>query len=160
MRSLALTLLVTLSLLAAGASSTAVAGDQPAVLPPDSTHSGGWQHFGVDFSLPSTATMTCDTLLAELPAHLNQTVRVTGRVADVCQTQGCWMVLAPINGGTQAIRVTMKDHSFSIDKQGKGREAELEGVVVAKVSEDGAADAQAAEDLGYQIVASTVRLRN
>ncbi|NOY26013.1 MAG: DUF4920 domain-containing protein [Oligoflexia bacterium] len=165
MRSLAIAAIATLSLLAASLSSPALATDQPAVLPPDSTHSGGWQHYGVDFSLPRTAALTCETLLADLPAHLNQTVRVTGRVADVCQEQGCWMVLAPKTGGPQAIRVTMKDHAFSVDKQGKGKEADLEGVLVATASQDGAsqddaAQIQAADGLGYEIVATTVRFRN
>lgn len=119
----------------------------PAILPPDSTHSGGWQHYGADFRLGTDARMGCEDLLADLPAHVGQTLRVGGRVAEVCQSEGCWMVLTPLNGGSQVIRVTMQDRSFSVDKQGAGRQADVEGVLVAS-------------DQTYQLIASAVRFRN
>lgn len=146
----------------------------PALLPASSTVSGGWEHFGTDFTTAPESTLRCETLLADPAAHVNQTVRVTGRVADVCQAKGCWMVLTPKDGGEQMMRVTMKDHAFSVDKQGHGREAELEGVLIAKTVDpetvahyEGEAGAegkvpekQATGGVSYELVASAVRFRN
>ncbi len=146
----------------------------PSLLPANSSSSGGWSHFGTEFTTDPASLLRCETLLADPAAHVDQTVRVSGRVADVCQSQGCWMVLTPLSGGEQMVRVTMKDHAFSVDKQGQGREAELEGVLIAKPvdaetvahyeSEAGTAGAvpekQATGGISYELVASAVRFRN
>ena len=50
------------------------------------------------------------------------------RVADVCQKAGCWMILTDDTG--KKMRIRMKDHGFSVAKDGEGREADIEGVVV------------------------------
>lgn len=149
-------------------------GAPPPVLPADSNHSGGWQHYGAEFSLSPEQALRCEALMADLPAHVDHTVRVKGRVADVCQSQGCWMVLTPEEGGEQMIRVTMRDHAFSVDKGGRGRQADVEGVLVARSLdpeavahyEGEAGNAAAVPErlatggLSYELVASAVRFRN
>lgn len=151
-----------------------VRGGLPAILPPDSSHSGGWQHYGAEFQLAADQALRCEELLAAPAAWEGRTVRVKGRVADVCQSAGCWMVLTPEGGGQGLVRITMKDHAFSVAKDGAGRQAELEGVLVGKAvdpatvahyqSEAGAPgmvpEAQAQGGRSYEIVASAVRLRN
>lgn len=146
----------------------------PALLPANSNVSGGWSHYGTEFTTDPASIVRCETLLADPAAHVDKTVRVSGRVADVCQAKGCWMVLTPLGGGEQMMRVTMKDHAFSVDKQGQGREAELEGVLIAKPidpetvahyeGEAGAAglvpEKQASGGVSYELVASAVRFRN
>jgi hypothetical protein len=153
---------------------TQVRGGLPAILPPDSSHSGGWQHYGAEFQLAADQALRCEELLAAPAAWEGRTVRVKGRVADVCQSAGCWMVLTPEGGGQGLVRITMKDHAFSVAKDGAGRQAELEGVLVGKAvdpatvahyqSEAGAPgmvpEAQAQGGRSYEIVASAVRLRN
>lgn len=154
-----------------------VRGGLPAILPPDSSHSGGWQHYGADFQVAADQAVRCEALLADPAAWEGRTVRVTGRVADVCQSAGCWMVLTPEGGGPSMLRVTMKDHAFSVAKDGAGRQAELEGLLVGKPvdpatvahyqSEAGdptlVPEAQAASTPGarsYELVARAVRMRN
>jgi len=68
-------------------------------------------------------------LLANPAGFDGKTVLVEGRVADVCSKMGCWMVVAHEG---QTMRVRMKDHAFFVDKQGKGNDCRIEGVVVAK----------------------------
>lgn len=145
----------------------------PSVLPAQVSRSGGWAHFGSSFTVDPSATLTCEQLLADPAAQVDRTVRVTGRVADVCQSQGCWMVLTPkqATSADQVIRVTMRDHAFSVDKQGAGRETELEGILVQKEIdpdtvahyESEAGDATAVPErqgMAYELVASVVRIRN
>ena len=60
---------------------------------------------------------------------VGKTVRVSGTAADVCQKAGCWIVLSD---GDKTMRVTTKDHGFFVDKQGGGRNCEVEGVVISR----------------------------
>lgn len=153
---------------------TSAARQGPALLPATSAMTGGWDHYGSEFRLPYEAAMPAEELLRDPARHLAQTVRVRGRVADVCQAKGCWMVLTPMSGGPEMIRVTMKDHAFSVDKQGHGREADLEGLLIEKPVDpetvahyEGEAGAQglvperqATTGHSYELVASAVRFRN
>ena len=105
-------------------------------------------------------------------SHVDATVRVSGRVADVCQAKGCWMVITPEDTDDAAamIRVTMKDHAFSVDKQGAGSVTQLEGVLKAVevdaetvehyASEGGAGDAvPEKQGMKYELVASAVQMK-
>ena len=97
-------------------------------------------------------------------------MRIVGELTQVCQKMGCWMVIAE---GDQSMRVLMKDHAFSVDKQGAGSTCLVDGVVEAKPidpktvahfeseSADGALipEKQAKSDVVYQLVAAGVRLK-
>ena len=85
-----------------------------------------WDTYGE----PPTATETVAAadLLSNPESFEGKTVRVAGRVADVCQKAGCWMILTDDTG--KKMRIRMKDHGFSVAKDGEGREADIEGVVV------------------------------
>ncbi len=83
------------------------------------------QHFGAEFTVADEQVITAQALLAD-PEAFTGTVRVEGRVADVCQQAGCWMVIAHEE---QVMRVLMKDHGFSVAKDGKGQTCQVEGVV-------------------------------
>ena len=113
---------VTEAIAPAAASSTAddgAYGIVGGVVPNDAAH------FGAPFTVE--AVLPAADLLADPAAYVGQTVRVEGRVADVCQQAGCWMVLAE---GDKSIRVMMKDHAFAVDKGGTGAIADIEGEVV------------------------------
>lgn len=85
------------------------------------------RHFGGPFTVEETVAFAS---LAEDPsAYVDRTVKVEGRVADVCQKAGCWMVLAE---GDKTMRVTMKDHSFSVAKDGAGSSCVVQGTLVSK----------------------------
>lgn len=164
MRALALCLFL-------AACSTAVAGDKaaaPATAPP-AAEADGWAAYGTPFSTDTVVTSAAD-LFASPADFVGKSVRVEGRVADVCQKMGCWMVIAE---GDQSMRVLMKDHAFSVDKQGAGSTCQIDGIVEAKTidpktvehfeseSAEGAVipEKQAKSDVVYQFVAAGVRLK-
>jgi hypothetical protein len=102
----------------------AAAAEPPAAAP---AAPGAWAHYGAPFS--ATTSVTAAELLADPARFEGQTVKVSGRVADVCSKAGCWMVVAE---GDRTMRVLMKDHAFSVDKQGAGSDCEIEGMVEGK----------------------------
>ncbi len=85
----------------------------------------GWTQYGAPLS--ESAPVTAATLLDGPDAFVGQTIVVEGRVADVCSKQGCWMVIAD---GARTMRVRMKDHAFSVAKDGTGSDCRVEGKVV------------------------------
>jgi hypothetical protein len=56
-------------------------------------------------------------------------VKIRGTVKDVCQAQGCWLVLTD---GEREMRVHMKDHAFAVPKDLAGKTVVVEGVVETK----------------------------
>ncbi len=133
------------------------------------TQADGWTPYGASMDSERTVVPAA-TLLANPAAYVDQTLRVEGRVAEVCQKAGCWMVVAE---GDQSIRVTMKDHAFSVDKQGAGSNCQVDGVLIAKALDpeevahfEGETKAgglvpekQAQGNVVYEIVADAVRMR-
>ncbi len=88
----------------------------------------GWQTFGEPFGV-SEAVMASTVL--DAPADfLGKKLTVEGRVADVCQKAGCWMVVT--DGSARTMRVRMKDHGFAVAKDATGATARVHGEVVAK----------------------------
>lgn len=59
-------------------------------------------------------------------------VRIEGVVERVCQSEGCWMQIAP-QTGVAGIRVTFKDHSFFVPKDSKSMKFKAEGEFFVKV---------------------------
>ena len=128
-----LTTLIALSLLALLAACPAgTPGEQPPG--PDAplgTESGGAAvgtsqlemiHYGAAFT--ETDAIKARELLADPGAFTDGTFLVEGTVLDVCQKAGCWMIMSD---GANQIRVVMKDHSFSVNKQGTGAWARVQG---------------------------------
>jgi hypothetical protein len=104
------------------AEAPAEAPEAPAVEEPAAAASN---HFGAEFTVADDAVVSAEALLAD-PESFEGTIRVEGRVADVCQQAGCWMVIAHED---QVMRVLMKDHGFSVAKDGKDQTCQVEGVV-------------------------------
>lgn len=125
-----------IALILAVACSTAREPVTPAVVPgptPVETHvepapaAAGANHFGAAFAIPDAGVLPAASFLSSTAQYVGQTVRVEGRVADVCQKAGCWMVIAE---GDRTMRIRMKDHGFSVAKDGVGATACVEGTVV------------------------------
>ena len=74
------------------------------------------EHFGLEFTLDDS--IPAGTVLANPDEYVGKTVRVTGKVSDVCQKMGCWMV---ITDADQHMRITTKDHKFFVAKDGAFR---------------------------------------
>ena len=92
--------------------------------------------------LPDTVAVPVAQAMAAFDQHAGKPQRYSGRIAQVCQAEGCWMVLED-NG--QTARVMFKDHAFLIPKDSSGR-AQVGGVLsrkeltpeqVAHLEEDG-----------------------
>ena len=86
----------------------------------------------------------------------------SGRITEVCQKQGCWMVLSADNG--EFARVFMHDHAFGVPKDATGdavvygtlKEKTLSAEQVEHLQQEGSSSASARE---LQIDATSVLIR-
>ncbi|MEZ4452157.1 MAG: DUF4920 domain-containing protein [Nannocystaceae bacterium] len=82
---------------------------------------GGPGHFGAAFALGESKPLS--EVLASAP---DGAVQVRGEIDSVCQKAGCWMVLKE---GEMKARILMKDHSFTVPMDSKGKPAVVEGTI-------------------------------
>jgi len=126
-----------------------------------------WTSYGGELAINSA--IPASQLLDAPGDYVGQEVVVEGRVADVCQKKGCWMVIAD---GDRTMRITMKDHGFAVDMNGSGGDCQVQGIVLEKevdadtvahyASESANADAQPEPAGGgkmFEIEATAVRMR-
>jgi len=128
---------------------------------------GEWETFGELIELDNP--MSSADLFAKAGELNGQEIFVEGKVGDVCQKAGCWMVMTE---GDQTMRIMMKDHSFAVAKDCAGKTARIKGTLIAK--ETKAEDIEhlksesqnpelmpekAAGQQVYEIVASTVAIK-
>lgn len=118
--------------------------------------------YGAKLPAPVPATVRLDDVVAKPDTLLGQAGAFSGRITQVCQKQGCWMVLSADNG--EFARVVMHDHAFAVPKDARG-EAVVYGTLSQKtlsaeeaehLRKDGA-QAPAAREL--QIDATSVLIR-
>jgi len=86
--------------------------------------------------LPAAATLPVSTVLGLSPRLVDQSVLVEGKVFGVCKREGCWVTLAdPAQGSAETLRVTFKDHAFTVPTELAGRTVVAFGVLrVAETS--------------------------
>ncbi len=126
-----------------------------------------WTSYGGELDI--NAAIPASQLLDDPSKFVGQSLVVEGRVADVCQKKGCWMVIAD---GDRTMRITMKDHGFAVDMNGAGGDCQVQGTVLERevdaetvahyASESANTDAmpEAAEGgKHYEIEATAVRMR-
>jgi hypothetical protein len=90
---------------------------------------------GVDYGAGLTLEET--TPLREVVSrpelHVGRTLLVKGRIRDVCQKKGCWMVLTD---GESLMRIRFADYAFFVPKDSSGKDAYVEGrAAVEEISE-------------------------
>lgn len=78
------------------------------------------------------ATTPIADILKDPAAFQGKTVRVEGRIADVCPKRGCWMELAGENAG-EKMRFKVEDGDMVFPMEAKGQYAVAEGVVAVNV---------------------------
>ena len=129
-----------------------------------------WTHFGNPFTITDTP-LSSVAFLNDPSKFDGQTVMIEGRIADVCQKAGCWLVLAE---GDKSIRIRTKAHRFFVAKDAKGKTGKFEGLVKShKVdakqvahyeseSTDGAVipEKQAKTEQVFELIASGVSIKN
>jgi hypothetical protein len=71
-------------------------------------------------------------VLKEPAKFAGKRVRIEGVVERVCQSEGCWMQIAP-ESGASGIRVTFQNHSFFVPKDSKSMKFKAEGEFSVKV---------------------------
>jgi hypothetical protein len=128
-----------------------------------------WTHFGNPFTVTEAPIASVEFL--KDPAKYNgTTVMVEGRVADVCQKAGCWLVLAE---GDKSIRIRTKGHGFLVAKDGTGKTAKIEGVVKShkvdaervahyeseSVNKEIIPEKQAGTEIVYELIATGVAFK-
>ena len=111
--------------------------------------------------MPAGENIAIAAAAADPAAHAGKPQRFTGRITQVCQKKGCWVVLEQDG---QSARVMAKDHGFAVPKDASGQAVaygvlEIEPITEehAKhlVEEDGA-KAPAASEL--RIVATAIEV--
>lgn len=115
------------TLLVAG---SAIAHEEKAtfVTEPVSTTAQG-KVYGTVWPTDAGAAMSIDAASSKVDALTNQPQAYSGRITQVCQKMGCWMVLTGEDG--KFARVAMHGHSFGIPKDSKG-EALVYGTLTEK----------------------------
>jgi len=91
---------------------------------------------------------------ADAEAYAGTPRRFSGRITEVCQKEGCWMML---EDDGQAARVMMHDHAFAVPKDASGR-AEVYGVLSVEELSKEAAE-HLAEDAGKAVPPAPRELR-
>lgn len=110
------------------------------------------------------AAMPVSALMAELEAHLDQPLAVSGRITDVCTNRGCWAVFED-NG--EILRIMARDHGFALPAEYRGP-AVAHGVLTRVeispeharhlVEDDGADPAVLEQEYEYRLLTDGVRL--
>ena len=114
-------------LLACGEKTGTTTAEPTTEQPAENINISDVEHFGADFTIETS--VPAGTVLQDPGAYVDQRVRITGTVSDVCQKMGCWMV---ITDADKHMRITTKDHKFFVAKDGAGSTCDLEGVVVKR----------------------------
>jgi len=118
--------------------------------------------YGAALPDPMPVAIDIDAAAANIAAHTGTTAAFSGRITQVCQKKGCWIVLAGENGGLA--RVFMHDHSFSVPTHSSGAavvygtlsEKQLSTAEIEHLKEDGA---QTPAQRELQIDAQSVLIR-
>jgi len=80
------------------------------------------EDYGAGLTLEETTPLREVVSRPEL--HLDRTLLVKGRIRDVCQKKGCWMILTD---GDSRMRVRFADYGFFVPKDCIGKDAYVEG---------------------------------
>ena len=78
--------------------------------------------------LPEGATVPVSEAIADFAAHADRPQRFSGRITEVCQAKGCWMML---EDDGKVARVMFGNHDFAIPKDSTGS-AVVHGVLTRK----------------------------
>ncbi|MGC6418681.1 MAG: DUF4920 domain-containing protein [Bradymonadia bacterium] len=108
-----------------------------------------WKTMSVGAKLSDGPSVSMDALAKDAAKHGDKTVKVSGKISNVCRKKGCWMVLGGENTTARA-RVTFKDYAFFVPLDCAGSEAVVEGTVKLKTMSD-AERQHLADDAGKSI---------
>lgn len=117
-------------------------------------------------AMPDGAAVDIKDALGNATQYTDKPAKFSGRITSVCQTKGCWLVLA--NGETHA-RVMFGKHDFYIPKDSTGNAVvygtlavkELDEKTAKHLAEDAGKDPTAVTgpEVEYRITATSVMLQ-
>ena len=98
----------------------------------DARQPAAWLPTGEDFGAGVTLDQLSDfqDVVKHPEKYARDPVVIRGRVSDVCQKKGCWMVLQE---GDSTVRIHFKDYGFFVPKNCSGQMAYVEGRVKREV---------------------------
>jgi hypothetical protein len=116
-------------------------------------HAGDTRTYGAPIA-DDVAVVPISVAAVDTDAYAGVEHRFSGRITEVCQKEGCWMML---EDDGHAARVMMRDHAFVVPKDASGP-AEVYGVLSVKQLTPEAAK-HLAEDAGGDAVPQESELR-
>jgi hypothetical protein len=97
-----------------------------------SAKDAGVRTFGKPLSIKKALSL--QEALQQPTKFENQTVLLEGKISDVCQMKGCWLMLSD---GQRAIRIKFEGYSFFVPKDSRGKKVRAEGRLIQEtLSED------------------------
>jgi len=102
---------------------------------------------GEDFGAGITLSEISDfgDVVSDPAKYADTPVLLRGRISDVCQKKGCWLVLSD---GADRVRIRFADYSFFVPKDCSGKRAYVEGQVETQTLSEREARHYAAESTG------------
>ena len=112
---------------------SACGADQPAKTETQSANpANDGKHFGA--AIDAANAIAYDELIPKMTATDSLAVKVSGKVGEVCQKKGCWMMLVSDQPGQPEMRVTFKDYAFFMPKDLTGKRVVLDGYAYVDVT--------------------------
>ena len=93
--------------------------------PGDSSASAAVKNFGA--VIDAKNAIAYDALLPQMASVDSLPAKVSGKVSEVCQNKGCWMMLVSDQPGQPEMRVTFKDYAFFMPKDLAGKHVVVDG---------------------------------
>ena len=87
-----------------------------AATPIETTEAGAVYGARLPEAMP--AAIDLDSAAAHLDDHAGKPTAFSGRITEVCQSMGCWVVLTSEQG--KMARVNMHEHAFGVPKNASG----------------------------------------
>jgi len=102
----------------------------------------GVRTFGKPLSIKKTLNLK--DALQQPAQYQNQRVLLEGKISDVCQMKGCWLILSD---GERSIRIKFEGYSFFVPKDSWGKKVRAEGRLIQETLSEDMARHYAAEQL-------------
>ncbi len=88
------------------------------------------QYFGD--SITEKGAVSSELLSSKMKNKDSLNIKLSGKIIEVCQKKGCWMVLNI--GDSKKMRVKFKDYGFFVPKDAAGKTIIIEGVAFSETT--------------------------
>jgi len=100
----------------------------------------GVRTFGKPLSIKKPVSL--QEAIQQPAKYQDQKVLLEGKISDVCQMKGCWLMLSD---GERAIRIKFEGYSFFVPKDSRGKKVRAEGRLIQETLSEDTARHYAAE---------------